>query len=350
MTSVRANSAVPAGASSAGTAGAGSTAAGATDAAVTVVGSINVDEIVVVPRHPLPGETLLATSSAVAPGGKGANQAVAAARLGARVRIVGAVGDDERAQVAVSLLADAGVDLTGVTRTAQPTGIARITVDAGGENSIIVIPGANAEVDDAFVRAHADAIASAGVVVLQGEIPAGGSTRAAQLATGRVLVNLAPVIDVPEGLLHAADPLVVNEHEARVLLAAVWEPGDVLDDEQVAQRLHRHGIRSVVLTRGAGGAICVDAAGTSAIAAPSVVAVDTSGAGDAFVGALAARLAAGDDVRAAASVAVRVGAFAVRAAGTQPSYPWAVDKLPSVQEAAAGEGSVGVGSAEGSLR
>ncbi|MRH28447.1 ribokinase [Microbacterium sp. SYP-A9085] len=332
MTSAHADSAVPAGDAPAGTAGGGG--GGSRSAGVTVVGSINVDEIVVVPRHPEPGETLLATSSALAPGGKGANQAVAAARLGADVHMVGALGDDDRAAVALSLLADAGVDLAGVSRADAPTGIARITVDAGGENTIIVIPGANARVDAAFVAAHEQAIAAAAVVVLQGEIPATGSARAAELATGRVLLNLAPVVEMPDAVLRTADPLVVNVHEARLLLTAWGDDGGDPDDGEAAGRLRRHGIRSVVLTRGEHGAVCVDAAGVTSISSPRVAAVDTSGAGDAFVGALAARLAAGDDLRTAAAFAVRVGAFAVRGAGTQPSYPWAGDALPESGEAA----------------
>ena len=148
-----------------------SLASATTLARVTVVGSINVDEIAIVQRHPLPGETLLAISSAVAPGGKGANQAVAAARLGASVRLVGAVGNDERDAVALGFLSDAGVDLSAVAHTNASTGVARITVDADGENTIIVIPGANSEVDAAFVTEHEDVIAAATVVVLQGEIP-----------------------------------------------------------------------------------------------------------------------------------------------------------------------------------
>lgn len=305
-------------------------ASATTPARVTVVGSINVDEIAIVQRHPLPGETLLAISSAVAPGGKGANQAVAAARLGASVRLVGAVGDDERDAVALSLLSDAGVDLSAVAHTNASTGVARITVDAEGENTIIVIPGANSEVDAAFVTEHEDVIAAAAVVVLQGEIPASGTARAASCATGRVLINLAPVIKIPPAALHAADPLVVNEHEARLLLSALTGVSSpVLEsDEEVARRLHAHGMRSVVLTRGEHGAICADDDGITVIPSPRVIAVDTSGAGDAFVGALAARLATGDDLRTAARFAARVGAFAVQASGAQQSYPWAGDELP----------------------
>ncbi|GAA3929120.1 ribokinase [Microbacterium soli] len=297
---------------------------------VCVVGSINVDEIVVVPRHPLPGETLLATSSTVAPGGKGANQAVAAARLGARVGMIGAVGDDGRARTALSLLAGAGVDLTDVVPVDGPTGIARITVDDVGENTIIVVPGANARVDDALVAARSASIARAAVVVLQGEIPVDASACAARLATGRVLLNLAPVIGVPGDLLQAADPLVVNEHEARLLLADVAGRTDPdADDGRIAVLLQEQGARSVVLTLGARGALCVDDDGVTTIASPRVDAVDTSGAGDAFVGALAMRLADGDELRTAVRFAVRVGAFAVGSAGTQPSYPWAGDELPS---------------------
>lgn len=307
------------------------TASGTAARGVCVVGSINVDEIVGVQRHPLPGETLLATSSTVAPGGKGANQAVAAARLGARVSMVGAVGDDGRADAALRLLTDAAVDLADVGHVDGPTGIARITVDERGENTIIVIPGANERVDDAFIAAHAHSIGRAAVVVLQAEIPTVASARAARLATGRVLLNLAPVVDVPADLLQAADPLVVNEHEGRLLLGERAERAESdADDERIAALLRERGAHSVVLTRGARGAVCADADGVTAVASPRVDAVDTSGAGDAFVGALAARLADGDDLRTAARFAVRVGAFAVGSAGTQPSYPWAGDDLPAV--------------------
>ncbi|MFI2102000.1 ribokinase [Isoptericola sp. NPDC019693] len=304
-----------------------------------VVGSANADLLARTAVHPAPGETVLGRDLAVLPGGKGANQAVAAARLGARVAFVGAVGDDEFADAATSGLREAGVDLERLVVVPGGTGVAVVTVAADGENSIVVIPGANASVGPDVVRRHADLLATADVVVLQGEIPRAGIEAAAQLAGGRVVMNLAPVIDVEPGVLRRADPLVVNEHEAHgalgllesggVNLGGVTD-GDVTDDAVVA-RLRAAGVPSVVLTRGAHGALAAAADlddEVVAVPAPHVEAVDTTGAGDAFVGALAAELARGSGLVDAARVAVRVGAFAVRGPGAQPSYPWAGDDLP----------------------
>ena len=299
---------------------------------VVVVGSINADQVTTVARHPLPGETLIGTSMVVLPGGKGANQAVAAAQLGARVAMVGAIGLDSLAASATVILESANVDLSNVRTVAGPTGLAVITVSADGENTIVVIPGANATVDADVVGQSADLIAGAAVVVLQGEIPAAGIAAAARLARGRVVLNLAPVIELDPATIAAADPLIVNEHEAALLLAQLT-PGATppASDAEAVARLREWGVTSVVLTRGALGAIVSDAEGTDAVPSPVVVAVDSSGAGDAFVGALSARLAAGDSLRDAARLAVRVGAFAVQSRGTQPSYPHAGDLLPEVR-------------------
>jgi ribokinase len=299
---------------------------------VVVVGSVNVDQLITIDRHPLPGETLIGTSMTLLPGGKGANQAVAAAQLGATVRLVGAVGRDSQAEVATGLLTSAGVDLAALRTVPGPTGLALVTVADDGENTIVVIPGANATMGAEAVQASADVIAAAAVVVLQGEIPAAGIVAAARLATGRVVLNLAPVIDLDAAAIKRADPLVVNEHEAALVLAQV-EPGSVIptDDAELVDRLREWGVASVVLTRGAKGAICADRDGTHSVASPTVVAVDSSGAGDAFVGALSAQLAAGATLLDAVRLAVRVGAFAVQGRGTQTSYPSADDELPMVR-------------------
>lgn len=296
---------------------------------VTVVGSINIDQVVRVYRHPIPGETLLGSSLTLLPGGKGANQAVAAARLGADVSMVGAVGSDAAAALATTLLLDAGVDLQAVTTVPGSTGLAVISVADDGENTIVVIPGANGSVDTEAVRAEAQRIAEASVVVLQGEIPVGGIAAATQLATGRVLLNLAPVVNTDAAIIRSANPLVVNEHEGALVLAQL-DPGGVApatDDELVAA-LRAQGIASVVLTRGALGAICSDEDGTFHVPAPKVQALDTTGAGDAFVGALSARLAAGDSLHDSSAFAAKVGAFAVQAHGAQSSYPRTFDALP----------------------
>jgi ribokinase len=311
---------------------------------VVVVGSINVDQVVTVDRLPLPGETLIGSSMTLSPGGKGANQAVAAARRGARTVMIGAVGDDGRADDALPYLRSSGVDVSGVDTVPGPTGLAIVSVGGDSENTIVVVPGANGAVGAAAVGSHSAVLSEAAVVVLQGEIPVDGIAAAVQHAGGRVVFNLAPVIDVPADVVKAADPLVVNEHEGRLLLAA-WgasasesqatDEEARVDDESVVASLRAQGVTSVVMTRGAAGAIVSDASGTVLVASPKVAAVDSSGAGDAFVGALAAGLAAGSSLLEAAQDAVRVGAFSVTGVGTQASYPTLDDELPAAAASSA---------------
>ena len=281
---------------------------------IVVVGSINADLTINVERHPLPGETLLGTGGSITPGGKGANQAVAAARLGSEVFLVGAVGEDAHAKDATNLLIDAGVDLNAVEISPKPTGLAIITVAADGENTVMVVPGANGDVGAGVVDKHAALVAGADLVLLQGEIPADGFARAVELAKGRVVVNLAPVIDVDRNALRHADPLIVNEHEAQLVLGKKSSP------ETCAKELLRE-FPSVVVTLGADGALVGDAEGIVRVASPSVTSVDSVGAGDAFTGALCHRLLAGDSLVEAATFAARVGAFSVTRPGAQPSYP-----------------------------
>lgn len=296
---------------------------------ITVVGSINADLTATVARLPGSGETLLGKGGGITAGGKGANQALAAARLGSEVTLVGAVGDDANAEPATALLREAGVNLDHVELTQDVTGLAVITVAEGGENTIVVVPGANGLVGEGVVDKHEAPIAQAAIVLLQGEIPADGFARAVELARGRVVVNLAPVIDVPRGALLAADPLIANEHEAGLILAQLGLPAEGTPP-QLAERLVQAGFRSAVITLGAAGALVADQEGVTAVPSPTVAAIDTVGAGDAFAGALCHRLHEGDDLRAAARFAARVGAFSVTRPGAQPSYPAAADTLPSV--------------------
>ncbi|MFI9846829.1 ribokinase [Nonomuraea sp. NPDC051941] len=285
---------------------------------VVVVGSANADLVVQVDRHPAPGETVLGSELAVHPGGKGANQAVAAARLGARVALLGRVGADGHGRLLRESLERDGVDLGHLRDTAAASGIAMIAVGPQGDNSIIVAPGANARLTEGDVLDAAPLLRSAPVVSLQLEIPLPAVLAAARLAR-RAVLNLSPAVPVPDELLALCDPLVVNEHEAALLLGAPGEP-----DRQARELLAR-GPRSVVITLGADGAVVADmVAGDGAVHAvpsPRVAAVDTTGAGDAFTGALAWRLAAGEPLARAAAFAARVGAAAVRRAGAQDSYP-----------------------------
>lgn len=277
-------------------------------AQICVVGSINADLVVRVARHPLPGETLLGTGALITAGGKGANQAVAAANLGAQVSMVGAVGHDSNAQPALQYLRRAGVDLQCVEEVEAPTGLALITVSEDAENTIVVVPGANATVDEQQVSKAKSQIAGADIVLLQGEIPASGFAAAVRLATGKVMVNLAPVIDVPTDVLLQADPLVANEHEAGLILGLYGVDVATVGqrEEDMALALREVGFRTVVITRGARGAVVATAEGVTPIRPAPVTAVDSTGAGDAFVGALAAQLAQGSSLIDASQYAARV--------------------------------------------
>lgn len=300
-------------------------------APILVVGSANIDLALEVDRHPGPGETVSGTRSARSPGGKGANQACAAARLGGHVVFAGRTGEGPDADDALALLREAGADLLATTAVpGAETGLAVATVDASGENSIVVIPGANGTWDAAAIDALAGEVADAGIVVSQGEIPAPAVDALAALCarhSARFLLNLAPVIAVDRTTLLVADPLVVNEHEGSLALAALGV--DVPEDDgAVVEALRDVGIAAVVMTRGSRGAIVADASGMHQIPSPSVTSVDSTGAGDAVVGALAVGIARSEDLRTAAGLAVRVGAFAVTRRGAQASYPAAAEELP----------------------
>jgi ribokinase len=302
---------------------------------IVIVGSINVDLMLTVDRHPHPGETLLGGSGAHFAGGKGANQAVAAARAGARTAMVGAVGSDATADTALEHLRGAGVDLSAVRTVPGPTGLAVVTLAADGENTIVVVPGANATVTPDVVREAEAVIREAAVCVVQAEIPLPSVEEVVRLAHEagvRVVLNVAPAARLPWATLRAADPLVVNQHEASILLGDVSaESGaasPVAAAEAAAHELHAAGVPSVVVTVGGAGSVVVDRSGTHVIPARPVTAVDTTGAGDAFVGALAAGLAAGRTLSEAAARATRVAAASVQHLGAQVSYPWKDDPLP----------------------
>lgn len=306
---------------------------------VVVVGSLNVDLTVTVPRHPRPGETLTGAGGTYAPGGKGANQALAAALAGAPTAMVGAVGTDANAATATSLLRRGGVGLDAVETVPGPTGLAVIAVDEAGENTIIVIPGANGQVDAALVHPQAATIGAADVVICQCEIPTEAITATARATSGRFILNLAPVTPVPVEVLRRCDPLVVNEHEARGLLAHLdgtagteEADGEAGGYAQVAERLRSHGIPAVVITLGADGALIADDDGLVTVPSPRVDVVDTTGAGDAFVGTLGAHLAAGADLRGATARACHAGALATTAPGAQNAYMHALAEQHEPQD------------------
>jgi len=268
---------------------------------ITVVGSINLDFVASTPALPRAGETVTGARLARHPGGKGANQALAAHKLGADVSLIGCVGVDEMAGAAMALLTAHGVQLSGVeTDIAEPTGVALIAVDQTGENQIVVCAGANHRITSEHLPARID-----GPLIVQLELPIATVEAAVGRATGFVCVNLAPAAPVSNQLLGRADLLIVNETEAAFY-------GDLL---------HRGGGR-VVVTQGARGAVLYQRGVELARATPpTVTAVDATGAGDAFVGAICVALLEGMPADQALRFACAAGALAATKAGAQPSLP-----------------------------
>jgi len=297
---------------------------------VFVVGSINQDFVLSVERRPAPGETVTDARLATHNGGKGANQAAAAAILGAGVTFLGRVGDDGFGEPLVRALAERGVDTSLVEEVPDAsTGTAFITVTPDGENAITVAPGANRRLTVEDVDAAFGKIGEAKVLVAQMEVPPEVVRRAVEVAAAnetRALVNLAPPFEVPQALLEKLDPLVLNEHEAAFLLGESVEGID--GALSAASELWNLGPRSVVVTVGEEGAVFSQGESAEHLTAPRVAVVDTTGAGDAFVGALAARLADDAPLEDAVAYAVRAGAAAVTREGAQGALP-----TPDVVEA-----------------
>lgn len=292
----------------------------AVSASLIVLGSANTDFTVVVDRHPSPGETVLGGDAVIATGGKGANQALAAARAGALPVFLGAVGADANGRALQDALGSGGVDVANLTVVDDaPTGIALITVSRDGENSIVVAPGANAHLTTDAVLTALDALTGPETVLLaQLEVRLEVVATAAERVSaggGRVVLNLSPSREVPAELLAICDPLVVNEAEARNAGAASIES---IEDARAAAASLAAGSRSVVITLGGDGAVWASPEGSGHVAAPRVTVVDTTGAGDAFVGALAAELADGAELAAAVARGVAAGAAAVQWIGAQP--------------------------------
>lgn len=286
-----------------------------------VIGSANADLVIGVERRPGAGETVLGSDLAVHPGGKGANQAVAAARLGARTALLARVGDDGHGRLLLDSMRNAGVDTAGVLVGGAPTGVALITVDPSGDNSIVVSPGANGRLTPEDVRAASALLAASRVVSAQLEIPLETVEEVVRgLRPGtRFVLNPSPPRELPDEVLAACDPLIVNEHEARVVLGA--DAGAT--PSEWAEALLARGPRSVVVTLGEEGALVADASGVARVPSVKVDAVDTTGAGDAFTAALAWRLGAGESLTESAAYAARVGAVAVTREGAQASFPTA---------------------------
>lgn len=303
---------------------------------IVVFGSLNVDLVFRAPSLPRPGETVLAPEYTAIPGGKGANQAYAAARAGGAVRMVGCVGKDDFADILLSSLAGAGVDTGGVARVENRTGCAAIVVDARGENQIAVGAGANLEaragqVPDSWLGPKA-------TVVLQMEVPVAENWTLigrAKQAGSRVILNVAPAGPVPPSVLEFVDVLVVNETEAMVVAEAAGIPE--VDPVQAARSLARGHDLACVVTLGAKGAAAFTGDGDWEVPPLTIRPVDTTGAGDTFCGVLAASLDAGDSFAEALRRAGVGGALACTRAGAQTGMPdaaaiaTALDGAPAVR-------------------
>jgi len=292
---------------------------------VVVVGSLNMDLVARAARLPVPGETVAGTGFATVPGGKGANQAVAAARLGARTAMVGCTGDDAFGPPLRAGLEADGIDC-GAVRAAPgvSTGVALIVVDDAGRNGIVVVPGANGLLRPADVDAAEPLLRAARIVVLQLETPLDAVLHAARRARALgklVLLNPAPARPLPRGLLALVDWLVPNETEAAALTGlAVGSPAEAA---QAGRALRAAGAGAVLVTLGASGVVSVGPEGERHDAAPRVQAVDTTAAGDTFIGGLCAALVGGKPLPAAVAFGQAAAAICVTRAGAQPSIPFA---------------------------
>lgn len=287
-----------------------------THSGVTIVGSANMDIVFTVDRVPSPGETLLAESAALYPGGKGLNQAVAAARAGAQTSFIGALGRDDHGDTLAKVLTDDGIANALVRRVDETTGQAFIVVDGNGENTIIVASGANGTVRELSGDDRA-AIAASSVLLMQLELPLEvvlAAARAAREAGTTVMLNAAPAQTLPPELLEVLDYLIVNEHEACLIAGS--------DELPHASATLASLVDRVIVTLGSEGSALFDG-GVEAgrVSAPRVTAVDTTGAGDTFCGALAAAISEGAALAEAARFATTAAALSVQGLGAVPSIP-----------------------------
>ena len=276
---------------------------------VVVVGSANLDLVARTSRLPKPGETVMGSHFFEACGGKGVNQAIAAARAGAKTAFIGALGRDHAGEILLAALVNDGVDVSAVQRVSVPTGRALIGLSDDGENSIVVVPGANHEITVSDIEKHKALISTAKVLLCQLEVPLPVVQRAFELAgssTTRIL-NPAPAQVIARELLSRVDVIIPNEHEVELLGGARY--------------LLTLGVNTVIVTQGEKGAMVVEATGTRQVDPFKVTPMDSTGAGDAFCGMLAARLAIGASVTVALRAAVIAGALATQIEGAVPSLP-----------------------------
>ena len=301
-----------------------------TPSLLIVLGTVNRDHVVFVDAHPLPGETILGHAYETSTGGKGSNQAVAAARTGAAVAFVSAVGEDSAGAELLADLGAKGVDVSHVSRIKdKPSGVALITVSADGENSIIVVPGASASLDPARTSdAVAKLVGPGSVLLTQLELPLAVVEKACLAARdkgARIVLNLSPAQTVVSSVLAMCDPLIVNSVEAAALAGSKC---DSIHDAMDVATLLTSRCKSVVVTLGSNGAVIADGSPARQFPAQKVKVADTTGAGDSFAGALAASLVGGSSLDDAVKSGILASALTVQHVGAQPptgerALPWA---------------------------
>ncbi|MGN6683454.1 MAG: ribokinase [Devosia sp.] len=286
---------------------------------ITVLGSVNLDLIATVSRIPQPGETVPGTCFTTAPGGKGANQALAAARAGGKVRLVGAAGRDRMGDEALALLQQGGVDLGALRRLDQQQGVAMIMVDAAGENIIGIVPGTNGTLTPEDADTAVAALTDSDVLVVQQEIPQAATMRAlgvARLHGTTTILNTAPFLDTTAAV--AGTPAIVVANETEFALLSGGEVGDLPTAMSLWARSRR---QTIIVTLGPDGAVAATPDDVISVPALAVEPVDTVGAGDTFVGYLAAGLDAGLDLEAAMRRAAIAASLACLKPGAQPAIP-----------------------------
>ncbi len=289
---------------------------------ITVVGSLNMDLVVQTEHIPRVGETVLARDLRHVEGGKGANQTVAAARLGGRVSMIGAVGRDEMGDRLIGALETDKVNVSGIKRSSEATGIAMIIVDANGNNAITVVSGANHDISVQDVRQHEDQIAGSSIVLAQLECPLQIVMEAMLLAKKHgciSVLNPAPAQALPEELLSRVDILTPNETELHILSGL---PTDTLEECRIAgEKLMESGIKSLIITLGSKGCYYLDSKESIFYPSYEVTMTDSTAAGDCFNGALVAALSKGESLPDAIDFAMKASAISVTRPGAQPSIP-----------------------------
>lgn len=290
---------------------------------IVVIGSLNMDMVVRTNRSPNAGETLIGQAFALSPGGKGANQAVAAARLGAEVSMIGRVGKDTFGSEMLEIIRNEGIHIEHISVSEhEATGVASIVIEEDGENRIIVVPGANIELTVEDIQALEAVISQAKIIVLQLEMDLAMSEQAIAIAHRKgipVILNPAPARVLKDEMLAQVSYLTPNETEAGILSGMTADSAETA--EQAARILLQKGVQNVIVTLGSKGALIVNAEGAKAVPGFPVKAVDTVAAGDSFNGALAQQLVIGKTLEEAVSFANAVGALAVGKEGAIPSLP-----------------------------